>query len=215
MADISSDEADRPGRLGVGFLAALSGWFVAVATAFAALAVYSNTPAPRAELPAVFPAERLAFLDDGGRCARLQLIMAVHPRCPCTRASVGELERLVARSAGRLDCTVLAYRPPGGDAAWDDSFTLRSARALPHTRVVPDPGALMARGLSMRTSGAVRLVDERNQLLFAGGVTVSRGHHGDNLGSDAILSILRGGQADRTRSAVFGCPLATSPHEPY
>src|SRR5664279_4276966 len=30
------------------------------------------------------------------------LVMFVHPRCPCTRASLAELERVVARSGGEV-----------------------------------------------------------------------------------------------------------------
>jgi hypothetical protein len=45
------------------------------------------------------------------------------------------------------------------------------------------------------------------RLLFAGGITSSRGHQGDNAGLDRVLSLVRGGKAERSESSVFGCGL--------
>ncbi|MBL8975876.1 MAG: hypothetical protein JNK56_35060, partial [Myxococcales bacterium] len=40
------------------------------------------------------------------------LVMLAHPRCPCTRASIGELARLMADAHGLVDAHVLVVRPP-------------------------------------------------------------------------------------------------------
>jgi hypothetical protein len=45
--------------------------------------------------------------------------MFVHPRCPCTRASLGELSRIVARHPSDVDVHVVAIRPDGFPAGWE------------------------------------------------------------------------------------------------
>jgi hypothetical protein len=39
--------------------------------------------------------------------------MAIHPHCPCSRASIGELSILMAHSRGRLAAFVVFVEPPG------------------------------------------------------------------------------------------------------
>src|SRR4051812_20689957 len=39
------------------------------------------------------------------------LVMAVHPRCPCSNASLAELGDLLARSHGGCDALLLEYEP--------------------------------------------------------------------------------------------------------
>jgi hypothetical protein len=47
-------------------------------------------------------------------------------------------------------------------------------------------------------------------LIFSGGITGSRGHAGDNAGEMTLVSLLTRGQADRSGTSVFGCPLFAS-----
>jgi hypothetical protein len=49
------------------------------------------------------------------------LVMVVHPHCPCTRASLGELERLIARLEGSLVAQVLFYELENPPADWKHS----------------------------------------------------------------------------------------------
>ena len=41
------------------------------------------------------------------------LVMFVHPRCPCTRASIAELERVVAQSGGTVKPRIVFSLPDG------------------------------------------------------------------------------------------------------
>jgi hypothetical protein len=43
--------------------------------------------------------------------------------------------------------------------------------------------------------------------MFAGGITATRGHMGDNIGVDRLASLITRGSADRKTSSVFGCAI--------
>jgi hypothetical protein len=132
--------------------------------------------------------------------------MFVHPRCPCTQASVAELERLQARSAGQVDLRIVSLLPPGADSDWSDTPLSRRAALLPGTLIVADKDGFESRRFRARTSGETLLYDPAGRLAYHGGITSARGHEGDNPGSDAIASLVSGDNAPTTCPA-FGCPL--------
>src|SRR5688500_947730 len=49
---------------------------------------------------------------------RATLVMFAHPKCPCTRASIEELNRLLARSSGRIATHVFFLKPDGTAEDW-------------------------------------------------------------------------------------------------
>ena len=121
---------------------------------------------------------------------RPTVLVALHPRCVCSRATVEELARILARLAEPPRVEVLLYRPensldssgadpgrrPGAIAAWCDN-PARLER--PRVRTVSP--------LRFRTDSHLC---SRQTFNFYRGITRGRGHEGDNAGSDAILSIL-------------------------
>jgi hypothetical protein len=139
------------------------------------------------------------------------LVLFVHPRCPCTRATLGELARIMARTGGRVHAAVEFVVPPSQDPGWARSDLWRSAAAIPGVRVGIDQDGTEARRFASATSGQVLLYDASGQLRFAGGITAGRGHAGDNAGSDAVVAFVSDGAASRSQSPVYGCALA-SPH---
>ncbi len=62
-----------------------------------------------------------------------------------------------------------------------------------------------------KTSGDVLLFGANGKLIFAGGITASRGHEGDNPGADAMLKALGESRRNKvtttTATPVFGCSL--------
>lgn len=185
----------------------LVAWFVVLVVGFSLLAVYSNTPGHAGEPPAwsddFFPlAERAS-----GESSPYRLVMAIHPKCPCTRATISELERLIRKCGEGLGCYVLVYHPADAPPEWHETLLVSTARNLPQTQVVLDPDARLALQMNMKTSGAVVLYAQDGRAVFHGGITMARGHEGDNLGSDAVLSQVRNGFSDRDRCSVFGCPI--------
>lgn len=134
------------------------------------------------------------------------LVVALHPECPCSRATVVELDKLMSGAAGRLAARVLFVQYPEVDA--EASRLWAQARRIPGVALAVDDGGVEAKRFDLRTSGETRLYAADGKLVFQGGITASRGHEGDNPGSAAVLDIVQGGTADVLHSTpVFGCAL--------
>lgn len=140
------------------------------------------------------------------------LVMAVHPRCPCTRASLSELQRLEADLKGQLIIHLLVYTPTqGSDPAWArDAFdTLRRFGFSDRAEI--DYNGSKANQLGCLTSGSVVLFSPDGEPKFWGGITSSRGHEGPNRGVDAVRSIVAEGLQGSSSTPVFGCPITGDP----
>jgi glyoxylase-like metal-dependent hydrolase (beta-lactamase superfamily II) len=105
---------------------------------------------------------------------------------------------------------VLFYRPRQFPAGWERTDLWRSAAAIPGVTVLVDPDGLEAERFGAKTSGHVLVYDSAGRLLFSGGITGSRGHEGDNDGSDSVLRLLTHGPPPRRHTLVFGCPIRGS-----
>lgn len=135
------------------------------------------------------------------------LVMVAHPRCPCTRASVTELSRLMTRLPERLTATVWFYVPAGELAEWAQTGLWKSAAVLPHVAVKADFEGRMAAKLGLETSGHVLLFDPTGRRVFSGGITGTRGHEGDNAGRGALEALVLGQTAEPATTPVFGCAI--------
>ena len=178
-------------------------WIPAVGLGVRTLLRYSNTPGRPAAPPARWPSAS-PFRPARGRAA---LLIFAHPQCPCSRATIGELALIVAKSRTKVDVSVFFYSPPAEASGWAMTDLWRSATAIPGVRAIEDPGGLAARRFGASTSGQALLYDPGGRLLFSGGITASRGHSGDNEGRDAILALLGGEAVRRNTTPVFGCSL--------
>lgn len=183
--------------LGVG----LAVWVGCVAAGFAALQHYSAKAGP-----AGAPAEAGRFFAAHRHAGRPLLVMAVHPRCPCSDASLAELGDLLARSRGSCDALLLQYYPDIETPGWPDNTAPRELGGVP-VKVLLDRGGRIAATLGAVTSGHAVFADARGAVRFAGGLTVARGHRGRSPAQDAILALLGGGTAALTAAPVYGCTL--------
>ena len=183
-------------------IGACTAWVIAIAVGLSLLWNYENAPGPNSAPPAQWPHDSAMQLATD----RATLIVLAHPRCPCTRASIGELARLMAQTQGRVTAYALFVKPDGTSDDWEKTDLWQSAASIPGVSVVADDG-LEARRFHAVTSGQTILYDAEGHLLFSGGITSSRGHSGDNAGRSAMVSLLNNGNADRTESSVFGCSL--------
>lgn len=178
-------------------------WAAAVAAGFFLIEAYTATPGEPGDPPGRWPAASRLARDP----TRANLVLLAHPRCPCTAATLAELEQIMTRCRGAVTAHVLFLEPRGpSDPSWRTGLQ-RTAEAIPDVRVLADRGGAEAARFGARTSGHALLYDPGGRLIFSGGLTGSRGHRGDNPGRAAVTSLLTGGQADRARTAVFGCPL--------
>jgi len=178
-----------------------------LATAGAVLAILwrvENVPGTRLAVPGSWPATSGISRTPG----MPELVMFAHPKCPCTRAGMGELARIMAQCQGRVGVQVMFYKPDGVLADWARTDLWRSAEAIPGVAVREDEDGAEAAIFGATTSGFVVLYDGAGRLDFSGGITAERGHAGDNDGEDAIIAILNGKKAARETTPVLGCSLA-------
>ena len=164
---------------------------------------YSNIPGPTENAPGQWPAQSIIAL------ARTNstLVMFAHPHCPCTQASINELEILMARTQGRITAHVLFLRPAGLPASWTQTSFWRQAAAIPSVTVEVDNDGVEARRFGSGTSGDTIVYGADGCLMFHGGITISRGHEGDNPGLSAIIAHSQDRPGERIQTPVFGCSL--------
>jgi hypothetical protein len=178
-------------------------WLLLVAGAMTFLAAYSNTPGTAGVAPNLWPSDSKIAHDP----SRPTLLLLAHPHCPCTSATLGELELLMAQTDGKVNAHVVFIRPAGLPEDWVKSDLWRKASAIPGVTVESDNENVEARRFHVETSGEALLYGSDGRLLFAGGITLSRGHSGDNPGRTAITALINRGSAQENTTPVFGCSL--------
>ncbi len=181
-------------------------WFCAMLTGMGLLWRYAQTPGLAALVRASWPAGATIDRAETGDT----LVMFCHPRCPCTRASLTELERIVAKSEGGITPWIVFYKPGGADSSWQETDLWRSASAIPGAHLMVDESGAEARLFGATTSGQTFLYDRAGRLLFDGGITSARGHEGDNAGESAIVQLANEGEALCHTTPVYGCPIVES-----
>jgi hypothetical protein len=178
-------------------------WFLSVGVGGAVLLRYANTPGQMLAAPIQWPSDSpIKPLK-----ALARLVIFIHPHCPCSRATIRELAIIMANCRGRVQARVLFIAPSSFDTGWVKTDLWRSAEGIPGVIPLEDHDGTEARRFGATTSGQTMLYDERGNLLFQGGITISRGHEGPNDGVDAIISFVMRGSGRRTSSRVFGCSL--------
>lgn len=178
-------------------------WLVAVGSGAFALLRYQQTPSAATAAPVCWPGESRLTLS----ATLPTLVLFAHPKCPCTRATLGELATLMRHGVGKVSATVVFTRPAGMDDAWVETDLWRSAAAIPGVAVVRDDLGTEAARFGATTSGDAMLFARDGKLLFHGGITGGRGHAGDNEGRSTISTLLDGGPAATHTTRVFGCSL--------
>jgi hypothetical protein len=178
-------------------------WLGGVTAGLAWLAAYDNAPGAPAHAPGRWPLDSRLVRANAGPT----LVMLAHPRCTCTRASLGELAELMARAHDRPKAYVVFIKPSGTGAAWDDTDLWQKAERITGVTVIRDDDGRETERFGAETSGTTLLYDAAGRLIFSGGTTGSRGHPGDNLGRASILALLNRETGSRPATSVFGCPL--------
>jgi hypothetical protein len=172
----------------------------------AGLMRYSAKPGTPPRDPTAWPSEWELRPQPSGTT----LVVALHPRCACSRATLGELAQLMTQNANGVRAYVLMIRPDGTPDGFEHSPLWDLAATIPSVTVIADPGGRLASRLGAETSGQTYAFNSEGKLLFAGGVTPARGHMGDSAGADALTAILLRETPRAARTEVFGCPLRGS-----
>src|SRR5215470_1273351 len=116
----------------VGVLALV--WLVAVALGQRTMLDYDFTPAQPGDPPAKWPSDSKI-----PRTAGLPtIVLLAHPRCPCTRATIDELARMMARLHNQVIAVVIFVRPQGLSEQWEKTDLWRDAARIPGVAVFSD-----------------------------------------------------------------------------
>jgi hypothetical protein len=178
-------------------------WTAAIAAGFTGLAVYESRPGTEAAAPREWPARTRLTRDPD----RWTLLMFLHPRCPCSQASLQELAELLSGKQPQVQTFLLCCKPPGVPDGWEQGETWRQAASMKQATVSIDEHDDERSCFGVQTSGHVLLYDPRGRLRYDGGITRARGHVGPNEGRAAVAALLRGEASPVTSGPVFGCPL--------
>jgi hypothetical protein len=178
-------------------------WLTVVGAGFCVLLQYQSTSGTTGSTPQQWPSSAQIPLDPH----LPTMVMFAHPKCPCTRASIGELNHLMAQCSGKVAAHVLFYKPARFSDDWARTGLWPSAAAIPAVGVQEDGEGKQARLFGAETSGYLVLYDPHGRLLFKGGITGSRGHAGDNAGEDTVVSFLTGQTPALAQAPVYGCSL--------
>ena len=187
---------------------AIIGWGLAVVACSAAIIWSSRQPGAIGQSPNRLP----ALSDLSPIPGSTTLIIAVHPHCPCTHATVVNLERVLQSAQASCTTVALLYTPHEQGKTWSDTELVNQLSRLPNTRLVRDDDGRTAAQIGMHTSGQVLFYDAGGALRFAGGITQSRGHEGDCEPLEQLTALLAGRRPTDSSSgpavaSVFGCPL--------
>jgi hypothetical protein len=196
----------------------LAAWCASVAAGSWAMLEYELRPAATRAAGARWPAASAVELDR----ARPTLVLFLHPHCPCSRATLHELDVLASTHAGEFVLHVLLVRPPGVAEDWEQTHLARAVRQIRGAVVSCDESGQEAERFGATTSGEALLYAADGRLLFQGGLTAARGHEGDSAGRTALTALIapalpatdkpgsRKGM-ECARTAVYGCPLFHQP----
>ncbi len=170
------------------------------------LAAYETRPVLDVDACATWPEDTTLAIECED--AAWTLLVFAHPRCPCTRATFEELERALVHRPDDLAVYVVFYRPEGESDRWIETGLARRARTWGDVSIVSDPDGVEARRFGAPASGKVFLFDSLGRTCFAGGVTPSRGHSGDNAGKRALLDWWEGEQKATSTFPLYGCLIS-------
>jgi hypothetical protein len=145
------------------------------------------------------------------RAGASTLVLALHPACPCSQASLDELEGVLARATAPITAPIMAIvlvvRPAGLEAPAAEAAALERVRAIPGALAIVDEGGVEARRLGARTSGHVLVFDGEGRLTYTGGITAGRGLRGDGAARQAVAAALDSASTPTPSCPVYGCPL--------
>ncbi len=176
-------------------------WIAAAAAGYMVLLRYANAPGTQAKAPPVWPQTSQISRAAG----QPVLLMFAHPFCPCSRASLSELSRMMTQAPNKAQTVILFINPK--QTVLSETPLWKQAAGLPNVTVLEDKDYFESKLFGAETSGQTLLYSAEGRLLFSGGITSARGHEGDNLGKQTILEMLNRRKSKPGQTAVFGCAL--------
>ncbi len=177
-------------------------WGILIVCGAQVLISYTNARRNQPAFEDIDPASLAHFVGS----SEYSLILFLHPKCSCSRATIRELKSVLSRAPQAYQLTVVMYCPEEKPESWTEGVNERLARRLGPRKWVVDSGELFSRN-HILDSGHVLCFDRNQELRFSGGVTVSRPHEGPNQARLALARILDGGPQAKVHFPVFGCSI--------
>ncbi len=203
--DIKKTAAPSRGKT-IGLIILSMVWLILVASLTVGMINYANSPGKGPNPPKKWPKNiQLALFED-----QSTIMLFAHPHCPCTKATLGELEKIMARCQRQVSSYVILIWPKGTGSDWVETEIKEMASNIPDVEVIIDSAGQLTHAFNCETSGSTLLYNQSGTLIFYGGITPARGHMGDNVGRDAIEDFLHGRDIFKNTSPVFGCGLLDS-----
>lgn len=178
-------------------------WALAIGVGVLVSIDYDVRPSAATTPPRMWPQQSKLTKSQGG----LTLLMFVHPKCPCSRASLSEVESILRQCNSSVMAYVCFVKDADQLPEWAHSDLWRTATEIREAAVVCDGNGDESRLFSATTSGHTLLYDANGRLIFSGGITAARGHFGANQGSGTLRSSIQQSGTDSSTSPIFGCEL--------
>jgi hypothetical protein len=144
----------------------------------------------------------------------------LHPYCPCSAATISEIERMIARlpteHQGQTTeqnkeniprIIAIMYHSSQESEDWYQSASWNHLQRIPGLQTFVDVDGMIARAMGVQVSGETLAFDAMGFTRFHGGLTASRGHEGTNPGIRSVEQILMGLEPERSTLPAWGCLL--------
>lgn len=164
---------------------------------------YELTAGPLSNSKRIFPNHSSVQLSH----SRENLILFLHPACPCSIATIDEFRELMREGAKDSVGTVVFFMPPDKESEWSLLPIVKSAKRIPNVSILYDADGSQSELFGATTSGHVLIYDSRGILQFSGGITGARGHTGDNQYFTIAKKTIINKSPKFVTTPVFGCSL--------
>jgi hypothetical protein len=136
-------------------------WGLVVGSGLFFLEAYATRPGDAGSPPVFWPGDSLVRRV----VHQSTLLFFVHPQCPCSRASVEELQYILSQCGDRVTAHAFLLSPAHSAGSWGDSEIEQELAAIPDVQIWHDSGGLKARRFGVETSGQVVLYDPEGRLI--------------------------------------------------
>ena len=133
----------------------------------------------------------------------LSLVIAVHPECPTSRATLSEAVRICYRVPGEVKVTALVF---GANEKEISQNALFAGLAKVKSRILSDADGAVAKRLGLTNSGQALLFSPNGNLLYNGSITTTPNRTG-NPGEEMVVEIIHGSNTTSMNAAPHGCSL--------
>jgi hypothetical protein len=190
-------------RFALIFFAAL--WSAAALIGWERMESYAYRPAAANSATLTWPKLDRDFLQR----ERTRIVVFAHPGCPCTRATLAELEEVLASCRGDICASIVFVTADLPPEVIKTSDTVAAAQQLKRVTVVFDERGELAARFGATVSGEAFVFNAADQRIFHGGITVGRGHRGLSPGRERLEQAINTPDVDAGSAPVFGCRLPT------